>query len=61
METKRMIDSPAAETRPSPRCSVCFEGNTSWSGTSGKTGGGSAFFASLTRRPLIPWEDGSAR
>lgn len=26
-----MIDSPAAETRPSPRCSVCFEGNTSWS------------------------------
>src|SRR3954467_3846860 len=29
-------------------------------GTSGKTGGG-AFFAFLTRRPLIPWEDGSPR
>src|SRR4051794_41567674 len=28
--------------------------------TSGKTGGG-AFFAFLTRRPLIPWEDGSPR
>ena len=26
-----MIDSPAAEFRPTPRCTVCFEGNTSWS------------------------------
>jgi len=29
--------------------------------TSGKTGGGTVFFASLTRQPLIPWEDGSPR
>jgi hypothetical protein len=27
----------------------------------GKIGGGSAVFASLTRLPLIPWEDGSPR
>jgi hypothetical protein len=29
--------------------------------TIGRTGGGSAFFASLTRRHLFPWEDGSPR
>jgi hypothetical protein len=28
-------------------------------GNSGKTGGGSAVFASLTRLPLILWRDGS--
>jgi hypothetical protein len=30
-------------------------------GNSGKTGGGSAVFASLTRLPLILWRDGSTR
>jgi uncharacterized protein len=29
--------------------------------TIGRTGGGSVFFASLTRRHLFPWEDGSPR
>jgi hypothetical protein len=29
--------------------------------TISRTGGGSAFFASLTRRHLFPWEDGSPR
>jgi hypothetical protein len=28
-------------------------------GNSGKTGGGSVVFASLTRLPLILWRDGS--
>src|SRR3954452_12324937 len=30
-------------------------------GNSGKTGGGRSVFASMTRLPLIPWEDGSPR
>src|SRR3954451_22980444 len=34
--------------------------DNSASSTSGKTGGGSADFASPGRLPLIPWEDGSA-
>src|SRR3982751_6736322 len=46
---------------PCGRMTTAISGRPARGRTSGKTGGGSAFFAPLTRRPLIPWEDGSAR
>jgi transposase len=45
---------PPRQSRKAPRA---FDKDS----TIGRTGGGSAFFASLTRRRLFPWEDVSSR